>query len=279
MNEFFLATSKNDKRSDDLRRWRDEINAENRNDIRFVDYCLGVKGIIVGGGDGTAISSIDQYWQYDAPFLGVNRGTLGFLLNRIKTKEQFVKMLCDFDKHTFIKQRLIEAVVESESMNGSVVFFQDTYVNAERGTAVIGTIKGKKHKREIFQGDGIVVATPAGSTAYNRSAGGQIIPLDAQMFTYSSICPMTRPIGAAINFQTLEIEIVRGESITHIDHVEAINVKHLVIKPTKHYVQLGFVKGYDFASKRIYMANNHQIRDADLRRIIEENKIAGQFKK
>lgn len=136
--------------------------------------------IISIGGDGTMFRTVRTHWRKRLPFMGVNRGHLGYLLN---------DAAADVDPHDFFSQQL-EIVfapllyVEMTGLNGepqSEVAFNDAYVLVERGKTgwfeimVDGEIRTRK-----LEADGVLVATPAGSTAYARSMGATPVTLGAE---------------------------------------------------------------------------------------------------
>jgi len=141
--------------------------------------------VVVLGGDGTMLETLHRTMEYDVPIYGMNRGTIGFLMNEFREDG--------------LKRRLNEAQkVELHPLQMNV-----TTINGNRTTAhcinevallretrqaakLKITIDGKIRMSELIC-DGVVVATPAGSTAYNLSAHGPIIPLGAELLALTPI--------------------------------------------------------------------------------------------
>lgn len=141
--------------------------------------------IIALGGDGFVLQTLHQFMKIGTPIFGMNRGTLGFLLNR------------------YDEQDLLERVARAETLslyplrmkatrtNGEVVealAINDVYVLREtRQIAHIRIHVDGRVRLEDLACDGVIVATPAGSTAYNLSAHGPIIPLGSDVLALTPI--------------------------------------------------------------------------------------------
>ena len=155
--------------------------------------------IIVLGGDGTLLSVARLIEQRDVPILGVNLGGLGFLTE--VTLDSLYPTLEQVFKQEFIPQeRLIlkaeirrqgECVAQSHCLNDAVVSkgFLARMIRLE--TSVNGQFLTS------LRGDGLIIATPTGSTAYSLSSGGPIVHPGVDALVFTPICPHTltnRPI-------------------------------------------------------------------------------------
>jgi NAD+ kinase len=158
-----------------------------------------VEMIIVLGGDGTLLSVARLIEQRDVPILGVNLGGLGFLTEvtldtLYPTLEQVFQQRFIPQERLLLKAEVLrqgETVAQSYCLNDTVVSkgFLARMIKVE--TSVDGQFL------TVLRGDGLIIATPTGSTAYSLSAGGPIVhpAVDAMIFT--PICPHTltnRPI-------------------------------------------------------------------------------------
>ncbi len=147
--------------------------------------------IVVLGGDGFMLHSIHKYRKYGASFYGVNCGSVGFLLNKLIIGSNFIKKLKKA-KHTSIYPILMEATDKHGKKYSSLAFNEISLFRQTNQSSTIKVIIDKKVKIKTLIGDGILVATPAGSSAYNFSAGGPIIPLCSNLLAITPINP-SRP--------------------------------------------------------------------------------------
>ena len=138
--------------------------------------------IVVIGGDGTMLHAIKKYWRLRVPFFGINTGNKGFLLNHVK--ESFSPVLLESELMVRTSPLLHGTVetVSGEKKEG--LAFNDVWVQAEHGKAawievsIDGTVRLEK-----CIGDGILLATAAGSTAYARAIGGTPVPVGTPILT------------------------------------------------------------------------------------------------
>jgi len=147
--------------------------------------------ILVIGGDGRMLHAVQKYKQYGLPFVGLHRSksasSFGFIMN-----EPDEKNLEDLGQGRilFIESRLLMARLHEGPHIKIVHAFND--VNFERATTQTLRINVAVNNEMFFQPiscDGILVSTPAGSTAYNANAGGAILPVDANNFILTGISP------------------------------------------------------------------------------------------
>lgn len=167
--------------------------------------------IVVLGGDGTMLRSFHKFSDTARPIFGMNLGTLGFLLNNynINDLKERIEDANEFKIHplkmnaTDHQGKRYEALAYNE-----VSVLRETHNSAK----IKILVNGKERISELVC-DGILVATPVGSTAYNSSAGGPIIPLDANVLPLTPISPFRprRWAGALIrNNHEIKFEILRA---------------------------------------------------------------------
>lgn len=154
---------------------------------------------VVLGGDGTFLSAVRLMGGREAPILGVNLGSLGFL-TEIALEELF-QTLDDLeaDRARIEPRMMMSAVIERSGVRGeSADVLNDVVVN--KGTmARISDLEVSVGGAYLttYRADGLIVATPTGSTAYSMSAGGSIVSPGVPALLLTPICPhaMTqRPI-------------------------------------------------------------------------------------
>jgi NAD+ kinase len=251
MKQVYLLTNQ-DKRSGDIKKWFKGKSLSSS--IKLAINPARADFFVVAGGDGTLLHAINLFRKYNKPFFGINRGTSGFLLNQIDSAEELAEVFLNFSACKLIKLNMLQGdfVADSGRQVKSFYAFNDFYIKAARGNdRVIGTIKGTKNfPKHEFDGDGIIVSTAQGSTAYNYSAGGAIISLGTNQLAIKSICTK-QSLRAVVPNQGLTVEIVRGQATAYADHGKILTkVKKFKIKPSKETVRLAFKPGYDFELKR-----------------------------
>jgi len=251
MKQAYLLTNQ-DKRSQDANKWFKEKNLSNS--VKLIINPARADFFIVAGGDGTLLRAISLFRKYNKPFFGINRGTSGFLLNQIDSAEELAKVFLNFSACKLIKLNMLQGDFFDAGGHKEKSFyaFNDFYVKASRGNSrIIGTIRGVKNfPKHEFDGDGIIISTPQGSTAYNYAAGGAIISLGANQLAIKSICTK-KSLRAVVPNQGVTVEIERGLATAYADHGKILTkVKKFKIKPSRETVRLAFKPGYDFELKR-----------------------------
>ncbi len=146
--------------------------------------------VVVLGGDGFMLDALHQMLD-DArilPAYGLNLGTVGFLMNRHRGCDGLTKRLAKARPITVCPLRM-EAVTQDGERHSSCAINEVSLLRETRQTAKIEiSVNGKVRVPELM-GDGVLLATPVGSTAYNLSAHGPILPLDSQMLALTPISP------------------------------------------------------------------------------------------
>lgn len=247
----YLITSQ-DKRNRDISRWFKEKDLGSA--VKLTVNPARADCFVVAGGDGTLLRAIREFRKYNKPFFGINRGTSGFLLNQIDSAEELAKVFLNFSACRLIKLNMLkgEFAAAGARQVKSFYAFNDFYIKASLGNdRIVGTIRGAKNfPKHEFDGDGIIISTPQGSTAYNYAAGGAIISLGANQLAIKSICTK-RSLRAVVPDQGVTVEITRGQAAAYADHDKILtNVKKFKIKPSREAVRLAFKPGYDFELKR-----------------------------
>jgi len=180
----------------------------------FEHHCFDLAVAI--GGDGTMLRAAHMVAEYDIPLLGINRGRLGFLADiPADSVEEHLAEILDgrfvedqrFQLHCRVC-RDENPLPESDAFNDVIIQKGDTGKLIEFETLVNGTYVHRQ------RGDGLIVSTPTGSTAYALAGGGPIVHPTLDALLLVPICPHTlsnRPIVIEGNSQ---IEIILQESKT-----------------------------------------------------------------
>ena len=220
-----------------------------KQDLKDIDL------LVVLGGDGTLLGiarSLND--SFKAPILGINIGNLGFLSSvDISDLDNALKRL-EEGKYKIVDRMMLNCKVEDNESNEELKALNDVVL--ARGTLSRMVkfkifVDGKIYT--TFKGDGLIIATPTGSTAYSFSAGGPFIYPDLELITITPICPHTK------SMQTI---VLKGDSIIEIcaDHEDekiyltldgqkAIKVNHetkVNVSKNKKSVKLLLFDDYDY---------------------------------
>lgn len=146
--------------------------------------------VVVLGGDGFMLHTLHNMLDMRriVPAYGMNRGTVGFLMNRYDNRANVSRRLEKARGKTISPLR-ITAVTQDGEMHKMCAINELSLLRETRQTAKIEVTVGSRVRIEELVGDGVLVSTPAGSTAYNLSANGPILPLDSSMLALTPISP------------------------------------------------------------------------------------------
>lgn len=165
--------------------------------------------IVSFGGDGTMLHNAYELRGTKAPMLGLNLGKLGFLAEyEMKDVPQLVNELKE-NKFVIDERMALSAFNKNEPQN-ELYAINDLVIDKGRWQKMIElTVKVDDHYVSTFSADGIIIATPTGSTGYSLSTGGPIVNPEADAITISPISPHTltmRPLVLSSN-QKIEISV------------------------------------------------------------------------
>lgn len=201
--------------------------------LSLEELCKKVDFLISVGGDGTLLSVVRKSFKYDKPVLGINLGTLGFLTDI--SMEQLPKFIEDLKNNIYkIDNRMM---VEGSVNLNKFVAFNDIVISRKSISSMIriaGKIDGKKFN--TYYGDGVIVSTPTGSTAYNLSVGGPIVYPLTEAFIVTPVAPhsltqrpLVMPADFEIEFKIIDnqgaVVIVDGQDIYEVEQNQTIKIK------------------------------------------------------
>lgn len=148
---------------------------------------------VVLGGDGTLLSASDKASSFDVPLLGINLGHLGFMAD-VEEKNIEASLDTFLDGGYKIDRRfMIDALIEKKDGSRLTISALNDIVvtRASYQRMVAFDIKVNGDNLATYQGDGLVVATPTGSTAYSMSAGGPVVDPSLEVCIITPVCPHT----------------------------------------------------------------------------------------
>ena len=190
--------------------------------------------IVVLGGDGFMLQILKKYQKYNIPFYGMNRGTFGFLMNKFKTKN--INKTISKAKLITISPLEMKAITRKNKIFLAYAINEVSLLRQSRQTVSLKVMSGKKILIKKLVADGILVSTPAGSTAYNLSVHGPILSLNSKKIAVTPISPFRpRRWKGKVLSSTSQIKIknlnTNKRPISVVaDNFEVRNVKSVNIK-------------------------------------------------
>ncbi len=212
--------------------------------------------IIVIGGDGTVLRTSRLFCGTGIPIFGINRGRLGFLTEF--SPDEYPLHLKKVLKGDFnsVERLVLEAVLIRDGGEVmSLCFLNDAVIHKGSFSRPIRLeMKIDGNFLSSYTGDGLIISTPTGSTAYSLSAGGPIItPTEAKIFLLSPICPhslamrpMIIPASSAFSVRIISdfknlLLTIDGQEVINIDGNDEICIRQsninikLITHPEKNY--------------------------------------------
>ncbi len=198
---------------------------------RYGDAGAGGASVIVAlGGDGFMLQTLHNFLGRKLSIYGMNFGSVGFLMNEFKQDDLGERLKAAEPAH--IHPLLMKAVSRTGNQT-ALAFNEVSLLRQTRQTAKIRIVLDGKVRLEELNCDGILVSTPAGSTAYNLSAHGPILPIDAHLLALTPLSPFRPrrwrgaliPHQVQIRFDILEPEKRPVSAVA--DHTEVRDVSQV----------------------------------------------------
>ena len=193
--------------------------------------------IIVIGGDGFMLETLKKYNKYKKPFYGINSGNYGFLMNKFSEKTNYKNLI----KGRLVSISPLEMRVKNKSniVKKFIAINEISVLRQSRQTASLTILNGKKQIIKHLISDGVLVSTPAGSTAYNLSVHGPILSLDSNKLSISPISAF-RPrrwkgkiVSDKSKITIKNLNYLKRPISAVADNIEVRNAKSILIKTNK----------------------------------------------
>jgi NAD+ kinase len=203
--------------------------------IEFDRMCEECDILVSIGGDGTLISLARRSYKYNKPIMGINAGNLGFLtdvtLDEIESFiEKFFRGEYRIDKRMMLR---IDVDGKKYYAFNDIVFSKETIsamVDLRVEAECLNDKEKEKYWLNTYYGDGLIISTPTGSTAYNLSAGGPVVFPLTKSLILTPLCPHSltqRPLVLPSDFRLIidskaKVEIILdGQEIVHLYNKKA----------------------------------------------------------
>ncbi|WP_152045736.1 NAD kinase [Aureimonas psammosilenae] len=212
--------------------------------------------VVALGGDGFMLQTLHRFMDTGVPIYGMNQGTVGFLMNEFH-EDDLPRRLDAAVSHSIRPLEMLAVDRDGREHHAPAInevsLFRQSYQAARLRILIDGQVR-----LEELVCDGVMVATPTGSTAYNLSAQGPIIPMDAPLLALTPVSAFRprRWHGALLSSrQTVEIETLEIDKrpVNAVaDHLEVKSVSRICVKEsTTLSVQLLFDRGHSWDERII----------------------------
>ncbi len=227
------------------------INNKSLNKLRRKEDSLKCDLAIVIGGDGSMLGFAREYGSIGLPILGINLGKLGFLADI--PPENIVNAIMEVVSGKYIKDNRFFLEASFQNSPSSEIALNEVVINS--------FAKAKLLEYELFiddlfvyrqKGDGLIISTPTGSTAYSLSGGGPIIHPNLKAITLLPMLPHSLSASAlVIDDKSIIRLLVKKKAYVSLDGQNTLNLKkgeEIVIKKSSEPVCLLHPKDHNFFS-------------------------------
>ena len=193
--------------------------------------------VVALGGDGLMLATLQRFMNSGKPIYGMHRGTIGFLMNEFSALDLHARLAAARESviHPLLMRATdVHGVVHLHHAINEVALFRQTHQAAR-----LRILIDERERMAELIADGILVSTPAGSTAYNLSAQGPILPINAALLALTPISAFRprRWRGALLpNSAFVVIEVLEGEKrpvAAAADHDDVRDVRRVEVLSDK----------------------------------------------
>lgn len=188
-------------------------------DSKIEDIPMDIECAIVLGGDGTIIQAANDLMARSIPILGVNMGTLGFLaeIEKNRVEEALDRLFKDdyrIQNRIMIGANIIYHKEHADRVENNTRYaLNDVVITRKSFSRIVNLgIYVNDEMVDNFYGDGVIISTPTGSTAYNLSAGGPIIVPEANVMVITPICPHSLSPRSVVVSAVDTVKVIVGRS-------------------------------------------------------------------
>src|SRR5260370_10763987 len=184
--------------------------------------------VVALGGDGLMLQTLHEQMRTGKPIYGMHRGTVGFLMNEFSTHDLHARLAAARESviHPLLMRATdVHGVMHVHHAINEVALFRQTHQAAR-----LRILIDERERMAELAADGVLVATPAGSTAYNLSVQGPIIPIDAPLLALTPISPFRPrrwrgallPDRAKVTIEVLEADKRPVAAVADHDEVRSV---------------------------------------------------------
>ena len=234
----------------------DVINDYDGTDIKE-EYISDAKAVIVIGGDGTMLRAAAGIGSHKVPLLGINLGTIGFLTEvEVSNLYEALDRLMAGD-YTLEKRMMIDGTFENKTYTS----LNDVVITRAGFSRIIGlNIYVNDELLDTYEADGVIVATPTGSTGYNLSAGGPIVSPKSNAIVVTPISPHSLTTKSIVfdSKDIIKIEIIKKRKTQETEAIVSFDGSNnrelsagdtITVKKSEKIIEL--IKLYDLNFYRV----------------------------
>ena len=209
--------------------------------------------ILVLGGDGTVLRSAKAAIEKEIPILPINIGSLGFITSgELEELEGILKKI--INKQYYIEERLVlHCKIQGKHEVNFIALNEVTITKGTLSRIVKYNIDVNDKMYSRFKGDGVIISTPTGSTAYSLSAGGPIIEPSLELISITPICSQNFSIKTMVLNKSSKIKVylseVKDKVYITIDGQEYVKIDESdIITLTSYDKKIKFIRtdNYDY---------------------------------
>jgi len=198
--------------------------------IPFDKVCSQADFLVSLGGDGTLLSLVRRSYGYHKPVVGINAGNLGFLADiTVEEVDMFLDRLLKGEYRIDDRMMIEGYILKKSGTKISFIAFNDVVITSPEPSKMVkvnASIDGERFNS--YTGDGLIISTPTGSTAYNLSAGGPIVYPLTQAFILTPVLAHSlanqRPLVVPADF-SIELDAEKYRAIASIDGQEVYELE------------------------------------------------------
>lgn len=210
--------------------------------------------LVVLGGDGFMLQTLHQIMRKRVPLFGMNKGTVGFLMNAY-SEDRLIERLQQSERFFLNPLRMLARTIHGEVVESPAINEVSLLRETRQAAKIEIRIDGLVRMPELVC-DGVMVATPAGSSAYNLSAHGPILPLGCDLLALTPISAFRPrrwrgaiiPLASEVEFHVLESQKRPVSAVA--DQIEVRDVASVAIAADRNLaLELWFDPGHTLADR------------------------------
>jgi len=198
--------------------------------IPFDKMCQEADFLVSLGGDGTLLSLVRRSYVFKKPVVGINAGNLGFLADvTIDDVDMFLEQLLSDDYRIDDRMMIAGYLKKKDGEKQEFFAFNDVVITSPKPSKMVqvnASIDGERFNS--YRGDGLIISTPTGSTAYNLAAGGPVVYPLTKAFIITPVLAHSlsnqRPLVVPADF-SIELDAQKYEAIATIDGQEVYEME------------------------------------------------------
>ncbi|RUM68314.1 MAG: NAD(+) kinase [Sulfurovum sp.] len=198
--------------------------------VPFDEMCEKADFLVSLGGDGTLLSLVRRSYGYHKPVVGINAGNLGFLADvKIEDVDNFLTQLVSGEYRIDDRMMIAGYLLKKNGEKKEFFAFNDVVISSPKASKMVQVNASIDAERfNSYRGDGLIISTPTGSTAYNLAAGGPVVYPLTKAFIITPVLAHSlsnqRPLVVPADF-SIELDAQKYEAIATIDGQEVYEME------------------------------------------------------